>query len=79
MRPWTYRFIAILLALLGSSLIGLVWRATYTTDHTAQILLFKLGMPLVLLSTLAGGLLIGAAGLLLAFAKHRLVRRSLGG
>ena len=76
MRPWTYRFITLLLALIGFCLIGLVWRAVYTTDHTAQTLMFKLGIPLVLLSTLAGGLLIGAAGLRLAFAKHRLVRQS---
>jgi hypothetical protein len=75
MRLWIHRTIALLLALLGSLLIGLVWRAAYTTDHTAQTLLFKLGMPLMLLSTLAGGLLIGAAGLLFAFAKHQLVRR----
>jgi len=70
------RFIAFLLALVGSCLIGLVWRAVYATDHTAQTLMFKLGMPLVLLSTLAGGLLIGRAGLVLAFARRKPVRRS---
>jgi hypothetical protein len=49
-------------------LIVLVWRAVYMADDTAQALMFALGMPLVLLSTLAGGLLLRVAGRLLSQA-----------
>ena len=68
MRPWTYRVFALAAGLTGTMLIVLVWRAVYMADDTAQALMFALGMPLVLLSTLVGGLLLRVAGRLLSKA-----------
>ena len=68
MRPLTYRVFALATGLAGTTLIVLVWRAVYMADDTAQALMFALGMPLVLLSTLAGGLLLRVAGRLLSKA-----------
>ena len=68
MRPWTCRVFALTAGLAGATLIVLVWRAVYMADATAQSLMFALGMPLVLLSTLAGGLLLRVAGRLLSQA-----------
>jgi hypothetical protein len=70
MSAWKYRLIAVICGLLGASLIGLVWRAMYFTDPGAGRLMFEIGMPLILLSTLCGGLLVGAAALLFAYANH---------
>ena len=71
MWPWIYRIIAFLLALLGTTLIGLVWKAVYTAGHAAETLVFRMGMPLVLLSTLCGASLLIAAVLLFAAANQR--------
>ncbi|MFI4974367.1 MAG: hypothetical protein ACHP84_07515 [Caulobacterales bacterium] len=71
MWPWIYRIIAFLLALLGTSLIALVWKAVYAAGHQAETLVFRLGLPLVLLSTLAGASMLIAAGLLFTAASHR--------
>jgi hypothetical protein len=70
MRPLKYRIFAVLVGLLGVTLIGLVWRAVYMTDPTSETLMFRMGMPLVLLATVAGGLLVAAAFLTFAFAKR---------
>jgi hypothetical protein len=70
MSTWKYRVIAVPVGLLGVGLIGLVWWAMYVPDRAGEKLMFAMGMPVVLLATLAGGLLIGVAGLLLAPASH---------
>ena len=76
MSAWKYRLIAVICGLLGASLIGLVWRAMYFTDLAADRLMFEVGMPLILLSTLCGGLLVGAAGLLFVHANHWRLRQA---
>ncbi len=70
MRCWFYRLTAMASGALGLALIVLVWRAVYIMDHTAQTLMFTLGMPLVLLSTLIGALLLSTARHLLNAAGH---------
>jgi hypothetical protein len=66
MRPWTCRVFGLAAGLAGALLIILVLRAIYVGDRTGQALMFALGMPLVLLSTLAGGLLLRLSGKLLS-------------
>ncbi len=76
MAAWKYRIVAVLLGLLGAGLIAVVWRAMYFTDAGAQKLMFEIGIPLMLLTTLAGALLLGAACFLFAFADHWRLRRA---
>ncbi len=75
MRAWVYRLTALTTGALGLSLIGVVCRAVYLRDEAAQSLMFRLGMPLVLLSTLIGGLLFCVAGLLMKSADQRRMQR----
>jgi len=70
MSVWKYRLTAVICGLLGAGLIGVVWRAMYFADFTASRLMFGIGMPLILLSALCGGLLVGAAALLVACVKQ---------
>ncbi len=76
MRPWTCRVFALAAGLAGTTLIVLVWRAVYMADDTAQALMFALGMPLVLLGTLAGGLLLRVAGRLMSQAGRQRTPRA---
>ena len=75
MRALFYRLTALSTGALGLLLIAMVCRAVYLRDDAAQSLMFRLGMPLVLLSTLAGGLLFCVAGLLMKSADQRFERR----
>ena len=70
MSKWACAVSGMAMGLIGLLLIAVVWRAVYLTDHGAQTTMFTLGMPLVLLSTLVGGLLLRGAGRMLGRARR---------
>jgi hypothetical protein len=75
MKPWTCRLFAFLSGAAGAALIALVLRALYARDHAAQTLMFDMGVPLVLLATMLGGLLLRGAAKFMGVASHAGARK----